>query len=312
MKIKKLMWISSIGTMSLSSSLALTGCYFYNFAIKRNDKKFLEKEGFKSVIRDLEVHINWLEQMNPQVFQMTSYDGLNLVATYLKHEQPSKKIAIVLHGFATNHAPMSGAARLFYEKFGFDVLLPDLRGHGDSEGHYIGFGWHDRIDLLGWIDLIIERFGEDVELLLFGVSMGGATVSLASGETLPDNVKLIVSDCAYSNMNSIFGYHLKRKYKLPRFPVITVTSLICRLKAKYSFGEGCVKEQVSKSTTPMLFIHGSEDQFVPTHMAYDLYQSASCEKEILIINGADHAASYQTDSLRYVEALEQSINTYFH
>jgi uncharacterized protein len=308
--LNSVLWIS-LSFMLLLMLLLLMGQYFYGFVIKRNTKEFIENESFQKIIKSMEVHVDWLKEKRPYNWKIKSFDGLKLAAKFIPQEQPNKRFVIALHGFASNCTHLSGAARLFYEHYGFNVLLPDLRGHGNSEGEYIGMGYHDRSDLLKWIDFLISRFGEDIEILLFGVSMGGATVSLASGESLPKNVKLIISDCAYSDVNAIFTYHLKRRFKLPRYPFIPITSFICRLKAKYSFGSCCVYREVEKSQTPFLFIHGSQDDFVPTQMAFELFKRAKGEKDLVIINGAGHASSYNTDEKTYIQAIDEKLNHYF-
>ncbi|ERJ13412.1 alpha/beta hydrolase [Haloplasma contractile] len=298
--------------------LILVCIYFYNFAIKRSKKSVFddlmkEDELLTSLFNSLGEHKEWLYQNDPDRITIRSFDDLKLSAKFLMHKkEKTNRIAIVVHGYASCGDDLSQVARLFYSRYGFNVLLPDLRGHGDSDGHYISFGCHDRLDLLSWIEYINNKFSNDTEILLFGVSMGAATVSLVSGESLPKNVKLIVSDCAYSGVIDILSYHLRRRFRLPSFPLLNLTSFICKLKAKFSFHEGNVYAQVSKSKTPMLFVHGSNDQFVPTDMVYKLYDSAKVDKELVIIDGAGHCVSYFKDSRKYEDAIERFIKKYFN
>jgi hypothetical protein len=200
-------------------------------------------------------------------------------------------------------------AKLFYD-LGFTIVLPDARGHGDSEGDYIGFGWPERHDYLAWIDSIIKRYGDDTELVLFGVSMGGATVLNVSGEDLPKQVKAIVEDCGYSSVEKELSYQLKNLYKLPSYPFIPMTSLLTKYKAGYSFTEASPLDQVKKSTTPTLFIHGDQDSFVPTDMAYELYQAAASDKVLYIVPGAEHAYSYVTDKEEYRRQVRRFLARY--
>ncbi|MDF2890613.1 MAG: peptidase [Clostridia bacterium] len=139
-----------------------------------------------------------MQQQKQLTFTIASYDGLKLHGLYLPCPEPSEKTVILIHGYNSWNGSMGGFAQHYLQNLGCNVLLPDLRGHGQSEGSYIGFGWHDRRDILQWINLILKENGCDTEIILHGVSMGGAAVLMTSGEVLPLNVKCIISDCAYS------------------------------------------------------------------------------------------------------------------
>ncbi|MGV2687118.1 alpha/beta hydrolase, partial [Clostridium perfringens] len=116
---------------------------------------------------------------------------------------------------------------------GYNVLIPDLRAHGNSEGSYIGMGWNDRLDIIEWINLIIKNY-ENTEIILHGVSMGAATVSMVSGENLPNNVKVIIADCGYTSVWKQFSHKLKGLYSLPDFPVMHASSLVSKFRAGYN------------------------------------------------------------------------------
>lgn len=204
---------------------------------------------------------------------------------------------------------MAPWAKLYFD-LGFNLLIPDARGHGESEGDYIGFGWHERKDYVNWIDKLIADYGEETEIILFGLSMGAATVMNVSGEPLPHNVKAIIEDCGYSSVTKEMAHQLKTMYKLPQYPFIPMTSLITKVKAGYWFGEASPEEQVKKSSTPILFIHGDEDDFVPTHMAYELYHSANCPKELYIALGAKHGYAYIADKTMYQTRIKHFLNAY--
>src|SRR5690606_382844 len=117
----------------------------------------------------------------------------------------------------------------YYEDLGFNIFYADSRGHGNSEGDYIGFGWHDRLDYVDWIQKIIEEKGKDTEIVLHGLSMGAATVLMTSGEALPENVKAVIADSPYTSVQDLFAYQMKRMYHLPSFPVLHTTSLVTKL-----------------------------------------------------------------------------------
>ncbi|WP_312453107.1 alpha/beta hydrolase, partial [Exiguobacterium sp.] len=194
-----------------------------------------------------------------------------------------------------------------YHQAGFHVMMPDNRGHGMSDGHYIGFGWHDREDCLSWSNYLIERIGQDAKLFLHGVSMGGATVLMTSGEQLPPQIKGIISDCAYTSVNAVLAYQMKRMYRLPHFPFLGMTSVLTKLKAGYTFREASALKQVKKSQVPILFIHGGADTFVPTDMVYELYEACPTEKELVVIPNAAHAMAYFEDPALYDDVVEKFV-----
>lgn len=117
------------------------------------------------------------------------------------------------------------------------MLLVDARAHGQSEGKYIGFGNKDRYDALGWILWMIQKVGEDAEILLHGDSMGGATVLMASGLDLPKEVKAIVSDCAFTSPKAVFMHALHDMYHMPAFPMIPIADAVNRKKAGYGLDD---------------------------------------------------------------------------
>lgn len=220
---------------------------------------------------------------------INSFDNLKLHAYIVENKVKTNKWAIVVHGYAGNGELMSDKAKYFYE-MGYNVLIPDLRGHGQSEGNYIGMGWDDRLDIISWVNHIIEKNPKS-EIALHGTSMGASTVLMTSGENLPSNVKAIISDCAYTSVLDEFKYELKTFLNLSSFPLINITDLITMIRAGYSFKEASAINQVKKAKVPILFIHGDRDKFVPYDMMNELYEAANSPKEKLTVEGAQHANS---------------------
>ena len=195
----------------------------------------------------------------------------------------------------------------YYFKRGFTMLHPDARAHGESEGKYIGFGCLDRKDAIKWMNWVLEKGGEDVEIYLHGISMGGATVLMVSGMALPPQVKGIISDCGFTSPKEVFTHVLNTMYHLPAFPIINEADIVNRKLAGYGMDECNAKREVAKAKVPILFIHGSKDTFVPTYMCNELYDSCASRKQILIVEGAAHGESYFKEMATYEKTLDAFI-----
>ncbi|GGH19840.1 alpha/beta hydrolase [Paenibacillus segetis] len=288
--------------------------YFYNVAIARSDKDFLngnpDLEADTNVEQPLEDTSAWWSEQAFEDWSITSDDGLQLHAYYLDAKQPTNRTVILAHGYSGLPENMSGYTKMYREVLGYNVLLPDARGHGKSEGDYIGFGWPERKDYLKWIDKVIEHTGKQSQIVLHGVSMGGATVMMTSGENLPSNVKAIIEDCGYTTVADELRYQMKRMYHLPSFPLVQSTSLLTKIRAGYGFNEASALTQIKKSTTPILFIHGAADLFVPYEMVNTLYENGPKDKQLFVVPGAGHGAARRVDPVGYDRVVTQFIGNY--
>lgn len=185
------------------------------------------------------------------------------------------------------------------------MLLVDERAHGESEGTYIGFGCLDRMDALKWFDWVLETCGKDVRILLHGTSMGGATVLMASGLALPEQIKGIISDCAFTSPKEVFTHVLHTMIHLPAFPIMQISDRINRKRAGYGLDDCNAAREVQKATVPILFIHGSADTFVPCSMCDTIYENCASPKKKLIVEGAAHAESFYKDTEAYENAMTE-------
>ena len=296
-----------LGMLGLTTSfLTYASTYFYKTAVGISEKTFVDEYSMEEIYPDdpWENEKRWYQGVEKDVLYQRATDGLLLSGLYIPAKEASKKVVIIAHGYSGSNRDMAPWAKLFYG-MGFNLLLPDARGHGESEGDYIGFGWHERKDYVLWIDQLIEKLGSDSEIVLYGLSMGGATVMNVSGEDLPANVKAVVEDCGYSSVSKEMAHQLKLMYKLPHYPIIPLTSFVTKIKAGFWFGEANPEKQVQKSQLPILFIHGDQDTFVPTRMAFDLYQAAAGPKELYIVPEAKHAYGYVTNKDEYRFRIER-------
>lgn len=278
----------------LAGALLFAGNYLFRFAL---DPQFGGMIGsYEEGSLTLEGDSAWFAE-NSQDRWLTSRDGLELHALYLPRED-SHKYAVICHGYGS--VPQFGGrfAAKFYE-MGYSVLAPAARAHELSGGRYASMGWLERRDIVDWVNTLVEQ-NPRAEVVLFGVSMGGATVMMTAGEAdLSPNVKCVIEDCGYSSVWDEFAGQLKELFGLPTFPVLDAASLVTQVRAGFGFKEASAVEQLKKTSLPMLFIHGEEDTFVPYAMLDVVYEAcASPDKEKLSVPGAAHGeASWEAPEL---------------
>ena len=248
----------------------------------------------------------WLEDNAKDVY--TQNKKIKLHGYEVINKKDSKIWVIAVHGYTDSAYFMVKATKQFLN-YGYNVLMPDLRAHGKSEGKYIGMGWLDRLDLIEWINYLIQKYG-NIKIILYGISMGAATVMMTSGEKLPSNVRIIIEDCGYTSVWDEFAYELKYIFKLPTFPTLYNANIMTKIRAGYSLKKASCIKQLKKSTTPTLFIHGDQDKFVPFYMLDKLYDAAKCKKEKLVIKGAGHAEAQEIDSQKYWHTVRKFIKRY--
>ena len=211
--------------------------------------------------------------------------------------EKNHKWALILHGYTGWKEEMYPFAYWYHEQ-GYHALVPDLRCQGESGGDFIGMGWTDSNDCMLWIDYILSQ-DEDAQIVLHGQSMGAATALMMSGRELPWNVQAVVSDCSYTDAYQMFGEKIKEWFHLPAFPLVDSACLALRLRGGYDLKDASALEAVQKSRTPTLFIHGDSDAMISVQMSRELYEAASCEKELLIVKGAGHGQAQEKDPETY-------------
>lgn len=240
---------------------------------------------------------------------LTSRDGLKLHAYLFKADNPTNKFVIGIHGYRSYARPEYGPYIKFYHELGYNMLLPDDRGHAPSEGKYIGFGVLDRLDCIDWAKYLVKNYGEDSEILLHGVSMGGATVLAASGEEdLPSQVKGIVADCGFSSAREILTFQFKNMLHLPVYPFLNMVEFFAKHIAKFNFDDYSAIQQVKKSKTPILFVQGGKDDMVPPFMVNELYNACRSQKKLLFVEEAGHGESIAFKPDEYHQAIRELFN----
>ena len=294
----------------LIAVLLLIGNYFYNLGINSKVSKakvFKNTSAHKEKTQAQKNAEEWFDKNHNDIYLNGSKNNLRL-HSYEFENQNSNNWAIVVHGYMIDGRGMCYVVKELYDR-GFNVLVPDLRGHGKSEGNYVGMGITDRFDLLDWIQYLLKNY-PDRKIILYGISMGASTVMMAEGENISEQIKLAICDCGYTSAWEEFSYQLKRMYKLPAFPVLHFASLICKIRAGYFLWDCSSIKALAKSKTPTLFIHGTEDDFVPFYMLQKNFDAANCPKEKLEVKGARHSESFTIENKLYWETVDRFIQKY--
>ncbi len=289
----------------------------YNKTIPRQDQlrvdldEMADASQWEGYMKIITPNKEWLMQREMEHVTIKSKDDLTLHADYVKADGDADTIVIASHGYTGCGLKDCASISTYFLKKGIDCLIVDNRAHGNSEGQYVGFGILDRYDILKWIDYVNNRFDGNKKIILYGVSMGGATVLMTTGfKELSKNVKAVIADCAFTSPYDVFSHVLKKDYHMSKFPVMNINNMICRKKAGYGFSDYSTLTAVQETNIPILFIHGDKDNFVPTWMSEKNFEACSSPKELLIVKNAGHAASYYENTQQYEEKVSAFVEKY--
>ncbi|MDE6201666.1 MAG: alpha/beta fold hydrolase [Clostridiales bacterium] len=281
---------------------------FVHFILGRR-KEFLErskrKKGYSA--DKFGVDSAWFDTVAATTSQATisAYDGVKLGARIIRQSESTGRVAVLCHGYGATLGSTQVQAKMLYDR-GFDVYMLALRGHKGSGGK-VGMAWIDRFDLSRWVDRIIADYGENVQIALYGISMGGSTVISYMGMTPPPQVKCVVEDCGFSSQYEEYIACLKAA-KLPKC-AIYLFNVGVRLVHGYSLYDADITQFAKNMTAPALFFHGTADDFVPFELGQKLYEScASPEKSFIAVEGAGHGFAYATDKEKYIAAFTEFID----
>lgn len=313
-KKRKLIFIIAATVIILFAAAIGGGFYLIDYSL-RPINRGKDMKGSELYMRETYPQINtWLDSLqNNNLLKdtfITANDGVKLHAFYAYASKPTKRTAVIVHGYTDSAIRMFHIGYLYNKSLDYNVILPDLRYTGLSGGDAIQMGWLDRLDVMQWIDTTPVIFGDSIEAVVHGISMGAATTMMTSGEKLPEYIKCFVEDCGYTSVWNQFKKELKEQFGLPSFPLLNTASWICNIQNGWSFKEASALEQVKKCQLPMMFIHGDKDDFVPTYMVYDLYEAKSEPKEIWIVPDTDHANSYKNYPEEYTTRVKQFTDKY--
>lgn len=277
--------------------------------LTKDEYEYPPGKEYKNYYEQIKIWSNDWDNLLYEEVEIKSKDGLILKGRYFEHIKGAP-IELMFHGYKGNaRRDMSaGIKRAF--KVGRNALLVDHRGSGLSEGNITTFGIKEKDDCLQWIDFMINTFGKDVKIILTGISMGAATVMLASSENLPSNVISILSDCGYTSAEEMIKKVIKQMH-LPAsifYPFVRLGGIIF---GHFDINKATPIESVKKAKVPILFIHGGNDDYVPFSMSEQLYEVCPTKKKLIIIPNAYHGLAYPENPTMYIKGIkefEQELN----
>ncbi len=241
-----------------------------------------------------------LSQKEMEAVEISSYDGTKLLGHIYQCEK-AERFIIAMHGWRSSYGEDFGMMADFFHQNKCTVLYAEQRGQGQSGGDYMGFGLIERFDCLEWVKYANERF--DLPIYLAGVSMGAATVLMASNLEMPEKVKGIIADCGFTSPHAIWKHVANNNMKLAYGIIGKIADDICKKKIQMGTKEFSALESLKNTKIPVLFIHGTDDHFVPVTMTYENYKACSSPKKLLVVPGADHAMSFYIAPEEYKNAV---------
>ena len=287
------------------------------FAIERDMPKSLEKQRPKITqgdrVKPFQECINQtgkaLLEKDIEEVEIKSRDGLRLVGHWYPCEN-AKRVIIAMHGWRSAWYMDFGMIADFWHNEGCSILFAEQRAQNNSEGDYMTFGYMERYDCLDWINWVNERTEQKYPVYLAGVSMGASTVLMTAGLDLPENVKGVIADCGFTSAYDIWRHVVKDNMKLSYGLRGLMIDRICQKKINTNSKNITTITAMQKTQIPILFIHGTDDKFVPVRMTYENYKACNAPKELLIVPGAIHGESYYVEQEKYETATKNFWNLY--
>ncbi len=311
--------VGVVGATGIASYYIIgSAFYFFTLTKKGIENPFVAKIASGSKNDDEEkIRLNKLMEVGKEWFNNADKEQLiiksskinkNLHADYLFADNDCDVCIIVIHGYTSSPCSMGVYAKKYHE-LGYNVLMPSLNGHADSESSKITMGWEDRLDVIDWINHLVKT-NPNVKIILHGVSMGAATTMMATGEDLPENVRAAVADCGYTSVWDIFDNKIRNNFKMHTFPTLYSANSVNKIYAGFDFKKASSVEQLKKSKTPTIFLHGDKDTFVPYEMLDKVFEACASDKEKVTIPDSPHARNSCANPELYWNSICNFINKY--
>lgn len=294
--------------------ILISGAYvFVKACVRRKElpwmvEKEIKKTNYGKYYNCIIASDAWLKSHDAQDVSITSKDGLKLHGYWIPAENPRGTI-LLAHGYRSTILVDFGLAYAFYHALGMNILVPNQRAHGESEGRYITFGVKESEDMKCWIDYHNRTYG-NYQMILSGMSMGASTVLYLADQELPENVKCIIADCGFTSPKAILNEVYRSVTHMPSGPSLWAADLFARLFAGFRLTQKDTRESLKNAKLPVMLVHGLADDFVPSFMSQQGYDACSGDKEILLVEGAGHGVSFLADKETYTKRVIAFLEKY--
>lgn len=269
------------------------------------------EDALKAEIDNKVISRDWYDALDKEKILINSKQGYGIDCELIKSHTGGKRVVILCHGFSFNRVAGLKYSQIFLDN-GFDVIIYDHRACGYSGGKYTTMGYYESQDLSAIIDWVYKNYGEDCIIGTHGESMGATTVLLNCARDC--RVNFAIADCGFSDLKKQLAYRLKVEFKIPAFPFLQVSSFVAKLRANFWFKDVSPIREIQKRdglpNMPILFIHGSEDDYVLTTMCKEMYDIKKGKKAMYIAKGANHVGSFGIDREEYRRQIEKFLKDF--
>lgn len=304
--------IAAVGVGAMGAAHRAVAGYLVRVALDRelprhtggSERRLSGSAGNEAVLRLLDTAAEKLENSGCETVEITGRDGTKLMGHWQASED-ARRVIVAMHGWRSSWSHDFGVIAPFWQENRCSVLYAEQRGQGGSGGAYMGFGLTERYDCLEWARWVNERTGKKLPVYLAGVSMGAATVLMAAGLALPDNVCGIAADCGYTSARAVWEHVARNNLHISYGLYSAAANALCRKKIRMGPEDYSCVDAMRECKVPVLFIHGSDDRFVPIEMTYENYKACAGQKRLLVVPGAEHGMSYLVDPAGYEAAVLQ-------
>lgn len=292
--------------------LLISGGYIFVMAClgKKNadwlNEEWVRKTPYHIYNEYIQASHRWLKENGAQSVYITSDDGLRLHGFWIPAEDP-KGTVLMAHGYRSTMLIDFHLGFELFHRLGYNILVPEQRTHGDSQGRFITFGVKESRDMKQWLEYYDAEIGK-WPVFLYGISMGASTMLYLADRKLPGDVRGIIADCGFTSPAEIISWVFKRVIRLPGTVSVWVANLYTHFFAGFGLWEKDTRKSLRRSRYPVLLIHGDADGFVPCQMTQQAYESCTSKKELLIVPGAEHGFSFLVDGYAYTAAIIEFLN----
>ena len=290
---------------------AATFFFFYTFVRREEESRMIfkpeDEKYFGDFYKTIHGGADYIMAQKYDEHRIKSFDGVMLFGRYLKNGD-SKKTVMLFHGYRSCCEKDFSGSFKYYVDNGFNVFIADQRAHENSNGKIITFGVKESRDLHVWLKYIIDTYGDDKDIYLCGLSMGAATVLFSTKYKMPENVKGIIADCGFDSPEKILRNVAKKNFHINGFLMMPTLNLFCMIFGRFSLYGISSEKSLKNFKKPVLFIHGTGDDFVPYAMSVSAFEAANEPKFLCSVEGASHGLSYLVDTPKVQKAFKDFID----